>query len=120
MPSLEFPSVGLFRETTESLDATIETLTKLREQSAGERKRLHDLLLGSTPSSETKAQQAMAQPHLTERQVRALNQAGESLARAESSAGVAAEPLGRLMDGAFTKNETPVFAGHRRLQYLGH
>ena len=59
------------------------------------RKRLHDLLLGSTPSSETKAQQAMAQPHLTERQVRALNQAGESLARAESGgAGVAAEPLG--------------------------
>ena len=30
LPSLEFPSVGLFRETTESLDATIETLTKLR------------------------------------------------------------------------------------------
>jgi AAA domain-containing protein len=108
--NFDVSTVGLFEQQPEALEATLDTLAQLRDKSATERKKLQDLVLASTQPSASTPTHITARPQLTERQVRALNLAGTSLGRRDSTVD-GAQPLGRLMEKAFTENETPEFAG---------
>jgi hypothetical protein len=107
LPDSELPGSVLLQAHEAS---RLDSLSQLRDRASNEERRLHEELVKSTPAAEIKTQ-AMARPHFSERQVRALNLAGETLARTESTGSLAVLPLGQLVDQAFTKNETPVFAG---------
>ncbi len=110
---LDLANAGLFVETEKTLSSTLAGLEQLRKQSAGLRDKLHLQAVEFSKSSAADTGKSGEQPHITDRQMRALNLAGETLTAAgvPSAFGDTAGQLGTTMDQAFTQNKPLPFAG---------
>jgi hypothetical protein len=110
---LELANVGLFIETEKSLSSTLAGLEQLRKKSAELRDKVHLQAVEFSKSSAGGTAKSGEQPHITDRQMRALNLAGETLTSAgvPSAFGDFAGQLGSTIDQAFTQNKPLPFAG---------
>jgi len=110
---LELADSGLFSETEKSLSSTLASLEKLRKESAEERDQLHLRAVEFSKSSAADTAKSGEQPHITDRQMRALNLAGGTLTSAGVPSATAdqAGQLGSIIDQAFTQNKPLSFAG---------
>jgi hypothetical protein len=110
---LELWDGGLFSQTEQALSSTLGGLEQLRRQSAEERDKLHLQAVEFSTSSATDAARSGQQPHITDRQIRALNLAGETLTAPTPQSGTP-EPAGQLgvtVDQAFAQNKPLSFGG---------
>jgi hypothetical protein len=114
--SLSVAEPGLFAWPEKILSADLAALAELREKSAGERDEIYLQLVEFSADSQGTTAKTTAPPNLTDRQIRALNLAGETLTPPAASKDQAAQDapmdhLGDALEQAFTRNKPFTFAG---------
>jgi len=113
-PALEVADVGLFALNEQELASTLPALDRLKRDYAAERDELRSQAIRFSDGPADRSEKPSEHPHLTERQIRGLDLAGETLIPpgVDSDASSRREPLGSTLHGAFTNpKQSGAFAG---------